>query len=135
VVEGAQRAVIEGLVMCSLNATSLPWASSPAATSSRRGRAVDVVRHVVFARPDELHRRTDRLRRLDRRGNEIDFQSTPESAPDQSGDHIDLARAQAGCGRGGRLGDLLHLRAHVHIAAIGLHVSGAIHGLHGRVCQ
>ena len=91
--------------------------------------------HVILARPDQLHRRCDRLRRLDRGGNEIDIQPAAESAAEQGGVDVDLVGLHPGRGRRRFLRHLLDLSPHVQVAAIRFDVGGAIHRLHGRVRQ
>ena len=54
-----------------------------AADSFACRRPVGVMRHVVFAGPDQFHREPDGFRCLDRRRNEIDIQAATESAADE----------------------------------------------------
>ncbi len=93
------------------------------------------MRHVVFARPDHLDRRTHGLRSFDGGGNEVDVETPAKAAAEQRREDPHLLRLEPR--RGGRRGlrHLLNLRAHVQVAAAGFDVGGAIHGFHGGMRQ
>src|SRR5271170_4097369 len=59
------------------------------------GRAIGVMGHVIFAGPDQLHRRADRLRCLDSRRNEINVQPSAETAAQERGMDAHLLRREA----------------------------------------
>ena len=95
--------------------------------------AVKIVLNVVFARPGHLHGRAGGFRNLDRVHNEILLRAPPESPAKKRGVDSNLLRFEAGDFRRSHLIEGLKLRRRVNIAAIGAHVRGAIHGLHGGV--
>ncbi len=67
-----------------------------------------------------------RLRRFDRGGNEVHFQAPAEAAAQERGVHLHLLGIEpGGLGRRG-LRDLLNLRGHVDVGAVGAHVGRAV---------
>ena len=73
-----------------MNATGLPACVERAPHADVRHRTVEVVLHVVFARPHDLHRLADGLRRFDRVGDEVGFAAPAEPAAEIRRVDLDL---------------------------------------------
>ena len=76
-------------------ALSLPLESNAAGQRIARGRPILVVRRVVLARPQHLHRLARRLRALDRRRNEVDVEPATEAAAEERRVHEHFLRRQS----------------------------------------
>ena len=98
-----------------------------------RGRTILVVRHVVFARPQQLHRLARGLRAFDGRRNEVDLEPSTEAAAEECRVHEYFLGRQSRGLRGRRLRQLLHLRRHVDVAAVLAKLDGAVLRLQRRV--
>ena len=97
------------------------------------GGAVLVVLHVVLARPHDLHRGTHRLRRLQGFLDEIQLEAPAEAAAQVGRVHRHLLRRHATDLGAEPLDARLELGGGPDVDAVGAHVGGAVHGLHGRV--
>ncbi len=95
--------------------------------------AIQIVLHIVLARPGELHRLADGFGNFDRFADEIVSAATAKSAAQVHGVDLDLIGRKAGDLGRGTHGRGLDLRGNPNFAAIGAHVGGAIHRLHGSV--
>jgi hypothetical protein len=96
-------------------------------------RAVGVVRGVVLARPQQLHRLAHGLARLDGRRDEVHLQPAAEAAAQERGVHAHLLGFEPRRGGGRRLRDDLDLRRDVQIAALGRDRRRAVLWLERRV--
>ncbi len=98
-----------------------------------RRRTILVVRHVVFARPQQLHRLVRGLRAFHRGRNEVGLEPSAEAAAEERRVHEYFLRRQS-CGlRGRRLHQLLNLRRRVDMAAVVAKLDGAVLRLQRRV--
>src|SRR5438093_82729 len=87
------------------------------------GRTIEAVLEIVLARPDDLHRPTDGLRRLHRVGDEIGLPAPTEAAAEQRGVDGHLLERQARDLGGERLVAAGILRRHPDFAALASNVS------------
>ena len=97
-------------------------------------RTVVVVLHVVFARPHDLHRLADRLRRFHRVDDEVGFAAPAEPAAQIRGVDLHLVGGQPGRRDRRLVRRGLALRRHVDVAAVGADVGRAVHRLHAVAC-
>ena len=91
---------------------------------------VKPVAHVVLARPDDFHRRSDGLGHSHRLGDEVRLEPPPESAPREGRVNADLLFRQSGDGGRHALSVALILRRSPHIASVGPDERRAAHRLH-----
>src|SRR6266568_841006 len=94
-------------------------------------RAILRVLDVVFPRPDHFHGRSDRLRRRERLRDEIELEAPAEPTAEVCRVYRDLLGWHAADLRAGHLDAGLELRRRPDIHAVGAHVRGAVHRLHG----
>ena len=127
------RFISDCCTMRIMNATGLPGRVDGRRHPHVGDRAVEVVLHVVFARPDDLHRLADGFRRFDRVGDEVGFAAASEAAAEIRREDVDLVGGQTARGHGRLLRCGLPLRRHPHVAPVGAHVRRAVHRLHRRV--
>ena len=100
----------------------------------RRG-TVEAVFGVVLAGPDHLHRRVHRFRDTHRFGHEIGLEPPSEPAAQERRVDTDLFLRQARGLSSNLLRPGLILRWRPHFAAVGAHVSRAVHRLHRGVMK
>ena len=94
-------------------------------------RPVDIVLHVLLARPDHLDRPVHLLGDLHGGVDHVHLQPAAEAAADEVVVHGDFVERQSGDLRRDRLGPGEHLNAHPHLAGGGRDMHGAVHRLHG----
>ena len=94
---------------------------------------IGIVLDVILARPDDLHRRADRLCHLGCFDGVIRSQASPKTAPDQCDVDGHLVLRDAHRGGNQRPYHLRVLRGCPHFADPVMHVGGAVHRLHGGV--
>jgi hypothetical protein len=100
-----------------------------------RGRAERVMRHVIFARPDQLDGPSGGFRGQHRGGNEVDIQAPSECPAQQGREYPHFFRSEPDRARRGLLRELLRLRADMDVAAVCADIRRAVHGLHRCVRQ
>ena len=100
-----------------------------------RGRAVEIMLDIVFARPRHLYRLARGFRNLDGVGDVVRFKPPPKSSAEKRGMHKDFGRIEAGNIRRRLLCVGLVLRGRPHIASLRGHVRGAVLRLHGGMRQ
>ena len=98
-------------------------------------RAVEVVRHVVFARPDQLHWRAHCLGDLDRLRHVVEVDPPAEAAAEEGGLHGDLRGLEARDRRRHALSQLLELDRANEQRRVLPHVGGEVHRLERRMRQ
>src|SRR5579864_5697492 len=100
-----------------------------ASQTMARGWTVEIVRHIVFARPHQLHRLADDLRDLRRLGRKVGQVAAAKSAPHQGCVYGDLLRRELQHSGNGSLYPIWRLCRcpHLSLALAGMH--GYIHWL------
>ena len=96
---------------------------------------IHVVLDIFLARPDDLDGTIDVLRDFNSASDAVYLQPSAESAADQVVVDHDPFQRQAGSLRRRRLCSRHNLGANPNLAAVLVHVDGAVHRLHRRVCK
>ena len=96
-------------------------------------RAVVVVRHVVFARPDQLDRHAGGLGDFDRLAHEVDLDAATEAAAQEGGAHLDLLGLHVQHAGDHPLRQLLKLGRAGQGARVGFDIGDEVHRLHRHV--
>ena len=124
---------IEPTAIFASNAVGMPSGAKRGLHAYRRLRPVAVLRHVLFARPHQLHRLADLLGDKDRLAHLVVDRPASEAAAEEAVVDRDLFGLEAGSRRG--LADAAHrrLRAEPDIELVGLQMHRGVERLHGGV--